>query len=39
VISSLNQESAPPNRPLERPGVNPCADVAAASAGRSAPMR
>ena len=28
-----------PNRPLERPGVNTSADVAGASAGRSAPSR
>jgi hypothetical protein len=29
----------PPNKPLERTGVNPCADVGAAAAGRSAPSR
>jgi hypothetical protein len=27
------------NKPLERAGMNPCADIDAASAGRSAPIR
>jgi hypothetical protein len=27
------------NKPLERPGVNPRADITAVSAGRSAPIR
>jgi len=31
--------SPPPNRPLERSGVNALADIAGASAGRSAPRR
>jgi hypothetical protein len=29
----------PPNKPLERAGVIPCADITTAIAGRSAPRR
>ena len=37
--SSMLRGGAPSNKPLERPGVTSCADVTAASAGRSAPSR
>jgi hypothetical protein len=36
---SMRPDNRAPNKPLERPGVNTCANAAAASAGRSAPSR
>lgn len=38
-MSALYRGGAPSNKPLERTGVNSCADATAASAGRSAPRR
>jgi hypothetical protein len=39
TLASHKGGAQKPNKPLERPGVNGCADVATASAGRSAPIR
>jgi hypothetical protein len=38
-MGALYRGGAPSHKPLERPGVKPCAHVVAASAGRSAPSR
>lgn len=38
-MAALYRGGAPSNKPLERPGLNSCAAVTAASAGRSAPIR
>ena len=38
-MAALYRGGALSNKPLERPGVKSCADVTAASAGRSAPSR
>ena len=35
----IASQPRPSSKPLERPGVNACADIADASAGRSAPSR
>ena len=39
ICSCTSRFAMPHERPLERPGVNGHADVAASSAGRSAPIR